>query len=121
AQSICAGDARHILFEGGSRSGKTFLLVRNIVMRALKAPKSRHLIVRFRFNQVKTSIVLDTFPAVMAQCFQGVPYELSKTDYYVTLGAGSEIWFGGLDDKERTEKILGTQYVTVFLNECSQI
>jgi phage terminase large subunit-like protein len=34
---------------------------------------------------------------------------------------GSELWFGGLDDKERTEKILGQEYATIFLNECSQI
>jgi hypothetical protein len=26
---------------------------------------------------------------------------------------GSEIWFSGLDDKERTEKILGQEYVTI--------
>jgi phage terminase large subunit-like protein len=28
---------------------------------------------------------------------------------------------GGLDDKERTEKILGTEFASIFLNECSQI
>jgi hypothetical protein len=39
----------------------------------------------------------------------------------VTLPGNSEIWFGGLDDAGRVEKILGTQYATIFLNECSQI
>jgi Terminase large subunit, T4likevirus-type, N-terminal len=34
---------------------------------------------------------------------------------------GSEIWLGGLDDKERTEKILGQEYATLYFNECSQI
>src|SRR5262249_49249353 len=33
----------------------------------------------------------------------------------------SEIWLGGLDDKERTEKILGQEHATLFFNECSQI
>jgi hypothetical protein len=33
----------------------------------------------------------------------------------------SQIWVGGLDDKERVEKILGQEYATIFLNECSQI
>ncbi|QDX24364.1 DNA-packaging protein [Pandoraea pnomenusa] len=106
---------------GGSRSGKTFLIVRNIVMRALKAPTSRHLIARFRLNHVKTSIMHGTFPAVMAKEFPGVEYELNKSDMYVTFPNGSEIWFAGLDDKERTEKILGNEYATVYLNECSQI
>jgi phage terminase large subunit-like protein len=34
---------------------------------------------------------------------------------------GSEIWFGGLDDKERVEKILGQEFATLYLNEASQI
>ena len=34
---------------------------------------------------------------------------------------GSTIWIGGLDDKERSEKILGNEYATIFLNETSQI
>lgn len=121
AQSILANDATHQMLFGGGRSGKSLLLVRNIVMRALKAPGSRHLILRFRFNHVKASIILDTFPKVMSLCFPGVTYEMSKTDWYATLPNGSEIWFGGLDDKERTEKILGLEFVTIYLNECSQI
>jgi phage terminase large subunit len=92
---------------GGSRSGKTFLLVRNVVFRALKAPKSRHAIFRFRFNHVKSSIVQDTFPKVMDLAFPGVKWNLNKTDWYVEFPNGSQVWFAGLDDKERTEKILG--------------
>ena len=106
---------------GGSRSGKTFLLVRNVVMRALKAPKSRHAVLRFRFNAVKSSVVLDTFPKVMEIAFPGVTYELSKTDWFAEFPNGSQIWFAGLDDKERTEKILGMEFVTIYLNEASQI
>lgn len=115
------GDATHAMLFGGSRSGKTFVIVRNIVIRALKAPGSRHLICRFRFNHLKSSIILDTFPNVMRKCFPQVKYNLSKSDWYVTLPNGSEIWFAGLDDKERLEKILGKEYVTIYPNECSQI
>lgn len=121
AQKILASDATHIMLFGGSRSGKTFLLVRNVIFRALKAPKSRHAILRFRFNAVKASIVLDTFPKVMDVAFPGVSYKLDKSDWYVTFDNGSQIWFGGLDDKERTEKILGQEHATIYLNECSQI
>jgi len=109
------------MLEGGSRSGKTFLLTRNLVFRALKAPVSRHAILRFRFNQVKTAVLLDTFPKVMDLCFPGVSYETDKTDWYVTLPNKSEIWFSGLDDKDRTEKVLGKEFATIYLNECSQI
>lgn len=106
---------------GGSRSGKTFLLTRNVCMRALKAPKSRHAILRFRFNAIKASVVMDTFPKVMELAFKGVKYTLSKTDWYAEFENGSQIWFAGLDDKERTEKILGMEFVTIYLNEASQI
>jgi phage terminase large subunit-like protein len=121
AQAIIAGPATHILLIGGSRSGKTFLLTRNVVFRALKAPRSRHAIFRFRFNACKSSVVQDTFPKVMELAFPGVKYELNKADLVVTFDNGSQIWFGGLDDKERAEKILGMEFVTIYLNECSQI
>jgi phage terminase large subunit-like protein len=121
AQVILAGLATYCMLFGGSRSGKTFLHVRNLVMRALKAPGSRHCILRFRFNHIKSSIIFDTFPKVMKACYPEIEYKLNKSDWFVVLPNGSEIWFGGLDDKERTEKILGNEYATIYLNECSQI
>jgi phage terminase large subunit-like protein len=121
ALAILAAAATHCMLFGGSRSGKTFLHVRNVVMRALKAPKSRHCILRFRFNHIKSSIIFDTFPKVMEIAFPGVVWKLSKSDWFIAFENGSEIWFGGLDDKERTEKILGNEYATIYLNECSQI
>jgi predicted phage terminase large subunit-like protein len=72
-------------------------------------------------GHIKSSIVLDTFPKVMKLCFPLVEYELNKTELYATFRNGSEYWFGGLDDKDRTEKILGNEYATIHLNECSQI
>ena len=121
ARYVLNGSPKHVLLDGGSRSGKSFLIVRNLVARAVKAPRSRHAILRFRFNHVKESIGMDTLPRVMEACFPTVPYELNRSDWYATLPHGSEIWLGGLDDKERTEKILGKEYATIYLNECSQI
>lgn len=121
AQEVIAGDATHIMLFGGSRSGKTFLLTRNVIMRALKAPNSRHAIFRFRLNHVRASIVGDTFPKVMRVAFPGVTYDLQRTDLIATLPNGSQIVFGGVDDKERTEKLLGLEFATVYFNECSQI
>lgn len=121
AGELLAGPQTHIMLFGGSRSGKTFLLVMAIVTRALRAPQSRHAILRFRFGHVKQSIVHDTFPKVMQTVFPTQKYELNKSDWFVRFPNGAEIWFGGLDDKERTEKILGTEFVTIYLNECSQI
>jgi hypothetical protein len=117
-----AGPAMHSLLYGGSRSGKTLLNLWAVVFRALDAPGSRHAVLRFRFNHVKSSVVLDTFPKLMDLCFPEEPYEVDRTDWYATFPmVGSEVWFGGLDEKVRAEKILGNEYATVFLNECSQI
>ncbi len=118
---ILAGLATWLLLYGGGRSGKTFLIVRTIVLRALKAAGSRHLIVRFRFNALRSSIIADTFPKVMRICFPGVHYVLSKTDWCVKFDNGSEIWFGGLDEGERMEKLLGMEFATIYCNESSQI
>ena len=121
AQKVLAGPATHCMLFGGSRSGKTFLLVRNVVFRALKAPNSRHGIFRFRYNHLRASVVLDTFPKVMRLAFPGVEWTPHAQDGYVDLPGGSQIWFAGLDDKDRTEKILGMEFATLYFNECSQI
>ncbi len=121
ANRLLASAAHHILLRGGSRSGKTFLICRAIVIRALKAPESTHAILRFRFNHLKESIINGTIPSVMSLCFPSVPYVTNKTDWYTRLPGDSRILFGGLDDKERTEKILGQEHSSIFLNECSQI
>lgn len=118
---VCGSGATHILAYGGSRSGKTLEILRIIVLRALAAPGSRHAVLRLRFNHCKQSIVLDTFPKMMQLCFPDVSYGMDKSDWYATMPNGSEIWFGGLDDKQRTEKILGKEFCTVFLNEISQL
>jgi hypothetical protein len=115
----------HCMLFGGSRSGKTFLHVRNVVFRALKAPGSRHGIFRFRALHVHESIVLDTFPKVLKLAFPSVGYTMHKGDGYASIHnqgqEDSEVWFSGLDDKERVEKVLGKEFATLYFNECSQI
>lgn len=125
ANRLLGSDATHNMLYGGSRSGKTFVLVRAVLLRAL-AKVSRHAALRFRFNAIKQAVVMDTLPKVMELCWPGLAKKchLDKQDWFYALpvnGKWSEVWFGGLDDKERTEKILGKEFSTVYLNECSQI
>lgn len=119
--SVLSGLATWVMLFGGGRSGKTFLILRTIVLRALKAPGSRHLVVRFRFVHLRASIIADTFPKVMRTCFPEVHYVLSRTEWNVKLPGGSEIWFGGLDEGERMEKLLGMEFATIYVNESSQV
>jgi len=121
AQKMLQSPAHHLMLEGGGRSGKTFLHIRNLLARAFMAPGSRHLIARFRFNHVSASIINDTFPRVMKTCYPGITAPVNKKDWFAELPNGSQVWFAGLDDRERTEKILGSEFATIFLNECSQI
>lgn len=111
ANVLLGSPAAHTMLYGGSRSGKTFVIVRAILTRGL-AYKSRHAVLRYRFNHLKGSVIYDTLPKVMGLCFPGVAdhCHMDKSDWFYSLPNGSEIWFGGLDDKERTEKILGQEY-----------
>jgi len=111
-------DAKFSLLVGGSRSGKTFVLCYFICVRAM-AVKSRHAILRFHFNDVKRSVGMDTLPKILEM--RGIAYTLNKSDWVFSLSNGSEIWLGGLDDKQRVEKILGNEYSTIYINEASQV
>ncbi|WP_068170976.1 phage terminase large subunit [Neokomagataea thailandica] len=121
AVRLLGGEARHILLRGGSRSGKTFVLMRAVIIRALKEPGSRHGVFRHRLTALKASVLRDTFPKVMQKCFPQVAWKLDRQECVVTFPNGSSILFGGLDDEQRTEKILGLEFSTVYLNEASQI
>jgi len=114
---------RFFLIDGGSRSGKTFILIYAIFVRALKYANSRHCILRLRYNHAKTSLCRDTIPKVIRVCFPNLIDKIkeNKSESFYTLPNGSEIWIGGLDDKARVEKILGNEYGTIYYNECSQI
>lgn len=121
ANRFLASAGRHKALYGGARSGKTFLFTRAVVARALRVGESRHAILRLRANAVRSAISLDTLPKVLKTCFPGVTMEEHRMDGFFELPNKSQIWAGGLDDKDRVEKILGQEYATIFLNECSQI
>jgi hypothetical protein len=120
---LLAGQATHTLLEGGSRSGKTALICRGLIVRAAKAPDSTHVIFRKHFNHLKFSIIFDSMPKVFRLFFPELEgrVHLSKSDWYHEFPNGSRIIYAGLDDKERTEKVLGQEHATLFFNECSQI
>jgi phage terminase large subunit len=111
----------HYFFPGGARAGKTFFIIACMVVRALKYPKSRHLVARHRYNHAKVSIFMDTLPKVVEILGCKSKVKWNKTDTVLEFDNGSEIWIDGLDSSDRVEKILGREYVTIFFNEVSQI
>ena len=117
AQSLLAeGGPRYACLAGGTRSGKTFLIVRAILERAETAPGSTHAILRLHANAAKASISQETIPAVRRLCFPALDLAEHRTDQVWSLKNGSRITVGGLDDAGRVERILGLEYSTVFLN-----
>lgn len=111
---------KFILLEGGGRSGKTLIYLYTIIIRALSVP-SDHLIARFRFIHAKQAICFQTMPKLLRILGLNYTVKLNHSDWFYKFPNGSTIWIGGLDDKERIEKILGNEYATIFLNEASQI
>jgi hypothetical protein len=65
--------------------------------------------------------MLGTFKEVLQARFPTVKVELNQSDSVARLPNGSEIHFSGLDSEERVEKLLGMEFSTIYLNECSQI
>jgi len=120
ALNFLRGPQKHSCLVGGSRSGKTSLIVRCIIERALRAPGSRHLICRYRANAVNASVWADTYRKVMRLAFPGIKSKRKQLGYE-EFSNGAEIWFGGLDEAERVEKILGMEFATIYAGECSQI
>lgn len=124
ASDLLASRATHIGLGGGSRSGKTFWFLRAIAIRANLAPGSRHGVFRFRANALTASVVEDTWPKMLDMWQPGLynPNSWKKSpNLFYEFPNGSQVWFAGLDDKDRVEKILGQEFATMFFNECSQI
>ena len=122
AMALAREGKRHTLYYGGSRSGKTFLIVLIIIIRALKYPKSRHLIYRPRLKDAIQSIWLETILAVIDQ-FPGLARYLkaNETRHVLEFPNGSEIWVAGVDDARSEDSVRGKEYATIYHNEASQI
>lgn len=109
-----------ILFDGGSRSGKTTTWVEWLVQRAFQYPDSRQFVGRLCRTHAKASLWNDSFRRYLRQIDRRY-YTLLEAELTIRFYNGSEIIIGGLDDAEATEKVLGNEYITVVLNEATQL
>jgi phage terminase large subunit-like protein len=110
----------HFLLYGGSRSGKSVIFLRTLIARAIRH-KSSHVVLRKHLDHVVSSIWMETLPFCLDVCGLARTVKLNHTKHYVTFPNKSIIYLGGLDDKERTDKILGREFSTIWFNECSEI
>ena len=59
AVRLLTGDAMNTLLFGGARSGKTFIIMRQVILRALLEEKTRHCCIRKHFAFEGTTIRLE--------------------------------------------------------------
>ncbi|GHV93109.1 hypothetical protein AGMMS50268_36120 [Spirochaetia bacterium] len=121
ALKLVKGGAKHILLFGGSRSGKTTVLVMVIIYRAIRFAGSRHLICRYRAKDARSSVLRETLLPWLTNTIGNTSYSYLAHESMITLFNGSEIWIGGLGDREQADKILGHEYNTIYFNEISQL
>lgn len=118
-------ELKYHLFYGGAGSGKSWLIMLIVILRALGAPNSRHAVFRLTRNSCEQTLFNKTFFEVMAVVFPAMLKRLQDeklitySDMTVTFHNGSQIFFNGLDENRLT-KVLGDEFNTVWLNECNE-
>jgi hypothetical protein len=92
-----------------------------IIYRALKFAGSRHLICRYRAKDARSSVLRETLMPWLDNTVGKDGYTYLAHESMITLFNSSEIWIGGLGDREQADKILGHEYNTIYFNEISQL
>ena len=109
-------DKIYYLCDGGSRSGKSWLICKYMIVRALRYPGTRQLICR----QSKTSCINTVWKQTLLELlnqYDGILWTEDKSNRIINFCNGSSIWAGGFDNKLHEDAVLGSEYCTVFVNE----
>lgn len=109
---------RRYLFDGGARSGKTDVFVVWLIKEAMSRPGARILLARYRLDHARTTLWNLSLKKILPPGTGGVKYAESTLE--AKFPNGSIIRVGGLDDAERVDKILGDEYLHIFINEATQ-
>jgi len=116
-----------ILFDGGIRSGKTLLIWSWMLARAIVYPGSVQIIIRKETKQHTRSTwgPNNTIGKYMRLVFDKAGlkslYNLRQTEKQVHLWNGSEIRLEGCATPEDVGKVLGSEYITMWFNEATDI
>jgi hypothetical protein len=61
----------------------------------------------------------ETLLPALANTLRSGGYSYNAHEGMIRFFNGSEIWIGGLGDREQADKILGHEYNTIYFNEIS--
>ena len=106
-------------FWGGSRSGKTFLIIRAIRIRCHKYPGSKHLVARYSFANAKKTIWLQTMLPEFRKDERIGLCKINLAEGIIRYKNGSVVMLGGLEPS-RIDSILGAEYATIFISEANE-
>lgn len=108
-----------IKFWGGARSGKTFLIVLAIFVRAIKYNGSRHLIARYALTTAKKTVWRQTVLPI-AKAFQKMGLcKINYSESFIEFKNDSMIILGGLRPTD-IANVLSSEYETVFICEANE-
>lgn len=113
---------RYVMAYGGGRSGKTINTLVWMIMRANFFAGARQVVVRSTLKTCRETIFDLSFREALRMVSPNLyeKIEFNKTDLTATFHNGSVILFVGVDEN-RLENILGQEFCTIYINECSQI
>ena len=116
-------DNDNVLLYGGARSGKTAITIYFIIWACMTYPGAEFLITRRYATDIRNAVWGQTLPKILIQLGLklGTDYKTHEQQMECAFPNGSKIMCAGLDDKERVDKILGTEYAGIYMNEIQDI
>jgi PBSX family phage terminase large subunit len=113
---------RNVLLFGGSRSGKTFVAIDFLIHAAYKFG-CRFLVARRFGTDVREGVWNITIPDVLSKrgYVLGLDYRMNDTRMTLTVAGGGTVHCIGLDDKERVDKALSTEYAGIYVTEATDV
>ena len=111
---------RVLVFYGGAGSGKSKFAIQRSVVKAIRYPERRFLVIRKVTATIRVS-VFDEFKTILSQFGILKLCKVKESDFTITLPNGSEFIFKGMDDPEKIKSIAGiTDIIIEEATELSQ-
>lgn len=98
----------------------TYLIIVYLLTVALTVKGAWILIGRQCFDHARKSLFLQTIEPLLAQLPES-SYKVNRSDWIIRFVNGSQIWIGGFDDNKQINKIMGREYLMIFLNEATEV
>lgn len=109
---------RFNVFYGGAGSGKSHFVIQKLILKYLKFPNRKCLVIRKVGNSLRDS-VFSLFKSVLADWKIYDKCEIRETLLTITLPNGSVFLFKGLDDSEKIKSIASID--DIVIEECTEI